>query len=50
MPINAFNHINLGTPNGNLETGGDIGGGPYPTGIGGSTNPRQLQFTVHFQF
>ncbi len=47
---NAFNHINLGTPNGNLETGGDIGGGPYPAGIGGSTNPRQLQFTVHFQF
>ncbi|MBB5056962.1 hypothetical protein HDF16_001647 [Granulicella aggregans] len=47
---NAFNHINLATPDGNLETGGSIGGGPFPAGIGGTTNPRQLQFTVHFQF
>lgn len=48
--FNAFNHINLGNPNGNIETGGGIGGGPYPAGIGGTTNPRQLQFTLHFQF
>jgi hypothetical protein len=48
--FNAFNHINLAVPNGNIESGGNISGGPFPTGIGGSTNPRQLQFTVHFQF
>ena len=49
---NAFNHINLGNPNGAIDSSssGQITGGPYPTGIGGSTNPRQLQFTVHLQF
>ncbi len=44
---NAFNHINYGTPNG---TDGTIGGGPFPAGLGGTTNPRQLQFTAHVQF
>jgi hypothetical protein len=50
--FNVFNHINLGTPGGNLDSGSgnSIGGGPYPTGTGGSTNPRQLQFTLHFAF
>ena len=48
--FNTFNHINLGNPNGNIESGGNISGGPFPAGIGGTTNPRQLQFTAHFQF
>ena len=50
--FNAFNHINLGNPNGNVDStsGGSITGGPYPAGIGGTTNPRQLQFTLHFAF
>lgn len=49
---NAFNHINLGNPNGNIDQSGtgSIGGGPYPAGVGGTTNPRQLQFTIHLQF
>jgi hypothetical protein len=47
---NAFNHINLGNPNGNILNGGGIGSGPYPTSTGGTTNPRQLQFTAHFTF
>ncbi len=49
---NAFNHINLANPNGTIDASnaGSIGGGPYPAGIGGTTNPRQLQFTVHLQF
>jgi hypothetical protein len=48
--FNTFNHINLGNPNGNVENGGLITGGPYPTSTGGTTNPRQLQFTLHFAF
>ena len=52
--FNAFNHINFGNPNGNIDasvtSAGSIGGGPFPAGIGGTTNPRQLQFTLHFQF
>ena len=48
--FNAFNHINFGNPNGNVETGGNITSGPFPAGLGGTTNPRQLQFTLHFQF
>jgi hypothetical protein len=50
--FNAFNHINLGNPNGNIDSGsaGQITSGPFPAGIGGTTNPRQLQFTVHLQF
>ena len=47
---NAFNHINFGNPSGSVESGGSIGSGPFPAGIGGTTNPRQLQFTLHFQF
>ena len=49
---NAVNHINYGNPNGGIDqaSAGSIGGGPYPTGTGGTTNPRQLQFTVHLQF
>jgi hypothetical protein len=50
--FNAFNHINLGNPNGTIDSAsaGSIGGGPFPAGSGGTTNPRQLQFTLHFQF
>ena len=44
---NAFNHINFGNPGGNIVSGGSIGGGP---GVGGSTSPRQLQFSGRFQF
>ncbi len=44
---NAFNHINWGNPNGNIENGGSIGSGPYPNG---SSNPRQLQFSGRIQF
>jgi hypothetical protein len=49
---NAFNHINLGNPNGTIDSGsaGSIGGGTYPAGTGGTTNPRQLQFTIHLAF
>ncbi len=49
---NAFNHINLGNPNGQIDSpsAGSIGGGPYPAGTGGTTNPRQLQFTLHVAF
>jgi hypothetical protein len=48
---NAFNHINLGNPNGNIDGGGGgITSGPYPAGLSGTTNPRQLQFTAHLQF
>jgi hypothetical protein len=49
---NAFNHINLGNPNGTIDSGsaGSIGGGTYPAGTGGTTNPRQLQFAAHFSF
>ena len=50
--FNALNHINLATPNGAIDqtSSGAITGGPYPTGTGGTTNPRQLQFTLHLQF
>jgi hypothetical protein len=50
--FNVFNHINLGTPGGNIDSSGGntIGSGPYPTSTGGTTNPRQLQFTLHFAF
>ncbi len=43
---NAFNHINFAVPNGNIEQGGSITGGPFPTG----TMPRQLQFSLRLQF
>ncbi len=51
--LNAFNHINWGNPGGNgssnsyIDQGGQIASGPYP---GGSTNPRQLQFSGRVQF
>jgi hypothetical protein len=49
---NAFNHINFGNPNGTIDqtNAGSIGSGPYPAGTGGTTNPRQLQFTLHLAF
>ena len=49
----AFNHINLANPGNNTidsSSAGFITSGPYPGGTGGTTNPRQLQFTVHLQF
>jgi hypothetical protein len=45
--FNAFNHINWGTPNGNIDQGGSISSGPFP---GSSANPRQLQFSGRVQF
>jgi outer membrane receptor protein involved in Fe transport len=50
--FNALNHINYGSPNGAIDStsSGSITSGPYPTGTGGTTNPRQLQFTLHLQF
>ncbi len=51
--FNVFNHINYATPsNTTIDNAGagQITGGPYPTSTGGSTNPRQLQFTVHLAF
>jgi hypothetical protein len=50
--FNALNHINYATPNGAIDStsSGSITGGPYPAGTGGTTNPRQLQFTLHLQF
>lgn len=46
--FNAFNHINWGNPNGNVDQGGSIGSGPYPPGTTGAT--RQLQFSGRIQF
>ncbi len=45
--FNAFNHINWGTPNGNIDQGGTITGGAFPNG---EANPRQLQFSGRVQF
>lgn len=45
---NAFNHINWGNPNGNIQQGGNIGSGPLPLGTVGAT--RQLQFSGRVQF
>ena len=45
--FNAFNHINWGTPNGTIESGGSITSGPFP---GSSANPRQMQFSGRVQF
>lgn len=44
---NVFNHINFGTPSGNIEQDGSITAGP---GVDGTTNPRQLQFSLRVQF
>jgi hypothetical protein len=50
--FNALNHINYGNPNGAIDqtSSGAITGGPFPAGLGGTTNSRQLQFTLHLQF
>jgi hypothetical protein len=50
--FNAVNHINYANPNGAIDqaSSGAITAGPYPAGLGGTTNPRQLQFTLHLQF
>ena len=45
--FNAFNHINFGLPSGNIQSAGNITGGPGP---GNTTNPRQMQFTARVQF
>ncbi len=45
--FNAFNHINFGLPSGNIQSVGNITSGPGP---GGTTNPRQMQFTARVQF
>ena len=48
--FNALNHINYGSPNGQIDaaytSAGQITGGPFPNG----SNPRQLQFTARVQF
>jgi hypothetical protein len=44
--FNAFNHINFGTPSGNIEQPGAINAGPGPNGA----SPRQLQFSTRVQF
>ncbi len=44
---NGFNHINFNTPGGNVEQDGSISNGPGP---GGTTSPRQLQFSLRMQF
>ena len=45
--LNAFNHINWGTPDGTLENGGNITNGAYADG---GSNPRQLVFSGRFTF
>jgi hypothetical protein len=45
--FNAFNHINFANPSGNIQSVGNITAGPGP---GGTTNPRQMQFTARVQF
>ena len=45
--FNAFNHINFGLPSGNIQSAGNITSGPGP---GGTTNPRQMQFTARVMF
>jgi hypothetical protein len=45
--FNAFNHINFCLPSGNIQSAGNITAGPGP---GGTTNPRQMQFTGRVQF
>ncbi len=45
--LNAFNHINWGTPNGTLESGGTITSGAFPNG---TSNPRQMVFSGRFNF
>ncbi len=45
--FNGFNHINFGLPSGNIQSAGNITGGPFP---GNGSNPRQMQFTFRVQF
>ena len=45
--LNAFNHINWGTPDGTLENGGNITNGAYADG---GSNPRQMVFSGRFTF
>ena len=45
--FNLFNHINYGSPSGNIQSPGSISSG---AGKDGTSNPRQLQFAVRFQF
>jgi outer membrane receptor protein involved in Fe transport len=45
--FNVFNHINFGSPSGNIEQAGAISAG---AGKDGSANPRQLQFSLRVQF
>ena len=48
--FNAFNHITAGLPNGNIESGGSIGGEGGGCGQGSDCGPRQLEFSLHVQF
>jgi hypothetical protein len=45
--FNGLNHINFGLPSGNIQSAGNITGGPFP---GNGSNPRQMQFTARVQF
>jgi hypothetical protein len=45
--FNGFNHINFGLPSGNIQSVGNITGGPYP---GNGSNPRQIQLTARVMF
>jgi hypothetical protein len=46
---NAVNHINFGSPNGNVDQGGSITAGPGPGGTQ-LPSPRQLQFSLRGTF
>jgi outer membrane receptor protein involved in Fe transport len=48
--FNAFNHITAGNPNGNIESGGAIGGEGGGCGQGNDCGPRQLEFSLRVQF
>ncbi|HMH13673.1 MAG TPA: carboxypeptidase regulatory-like domain-containing protein [Edaphobacter sp.] len=45
--FNLFNHINYGSPSGNIQSPGSISTG---AGKDGTANPRQLQFALRVQF
>jgi hypothetical protein len=47
--FNGFNHINFGTPDGDVQDGGTIGSGPGPGGTQ-LPSPRQLQFSLRGTF
>jgi hypothetical protein len=48
--FNAFNHINAGNPNGNVENGGTITSGGQGYGQSQDFGPRQLEFSLRVQF